>query len=53
MRPLIDYLKEMGATGIDRWRLIGSSAITPDGKTIAGTGINPDGQTEGWIAILP
>ena len=27
--------------------------LTADGLTITGTGINPDGQTEAWVATLP
>jgi len=50
---LTDYLKEKGATGLERWWLIGASSITPDGKMIAGTGINANGDVEGWLAILP
>jgi uncharacterized membrane protein len=52
MVSLLDYLKERGATGLDRWWLLGAGSIAPDGKTVAGTGINPDGDVEGWVAIL-
>jgi len=53
MVKLSDYLKANGAMGLDGWWLVGAGAITPDGKTIAGTGRNPEGQMEGWVAVLP
>jgi probable HAF family extracellular repeat protein len=35
------------------WTLSGASGISADGRTIVGSGYNPDGQFEGWIAVLP
>jgi probable HAF family extracellular repeat protein len=35
------------------WRLSHAFAISDDGLTIAGDGINPDNRREGWIAVLP
>ena len=34
------------------WTLTEATAITPDGKTIVGNGIDPQGQQEGWIVKL-
>ncbi len=34
------------------WTLTEATAITPDGDTIVGTGIDTKGATEGWIATL-
>ncbi len=34
------------------WTLTEATAITPDGKTIVGNGVDPQGQDEGWIANL-
>ena len=31
------------------WTLTAATAITPDGNTIVGNGIDPQGNTEGWI----
>ena len=41
--------------GIDLrgWRLTVAEDISRDGKTIVGWGVNPSGQTEGWIAVIP
>ncbi len=53
MRSLRDVLT--GDFGLDlaNWRLSSTDAITPDGTTIVGTGVNPSGQREGWIATIP
>ncbi len=37
---------------LDEWTLTEATAITPDGNTIVGDGIDPQGQTEGWIVNL-
>ncbi len=34
------------------WTLTKATAITPDGNTIVGDGIDPQGQQEGWIVNL-
>jgi uncharacterized membrane protein len=49
---LSDYLKGKGVTGLDGWTLVGASALTPDGKTIGGTGINPSNHFEAWVVKL-
>lgn len=35
------------------WQLSRAYALSADGYTVAGTGINPDGKQEGWVAVLP
>ena len=51
---LSDYLTSKGITGHERWTLVNAIAVSPDGKTIAGTGINNVAQRiEGYIARLP
>lgn len=37
---------------VAEWSLGTASAMSNDGRTIVGTGINPNGQNEGWIAFL-
>jgi hypothetical protein len=50
---LSDYLTSKGVTGHERWILITAIAISPDGKIIAGTGINNVTQRiEGFVAKL-
>lgn len=53
MRALRDVL--IGDFGLDLagWWLARANDITPDGHTIVGDGINPDGRAEGWIAVIP
>jgi probable HAF family extracellular repeat protein len=38
---------------IEGWKLIRATSISGDGRTIAGSGTNPQGQTEAWIVKLP
>lgn len=35
------------------WRLSAAHAISADGRTIVGEGVNPSGHREGWILTLP
>jgi probable HAF family extracellular repeat protein len=51
IRPLQSVLS---AAGLDLtgWHLGGATAITPDGTTIIGHGLNPAGQSESWIAHI-
>ncbi len=35
------------------WTLTTATAISADGLTIAGTGLNPDGFQEAWVAHVP
>jgi len=39
-------------TALNGWTLTNATAITPDGSTIVGTGIDPQGHSEGWIVHL-
>ena len=51
---LSDYLKSKGVTGYETWTLISAVAVSPDGKIIAGTGINNVAQRiEGFVVMLP
>lgn len=52
MVSLRDYLIAHGAD-LTGWSLASASGISADGRTIVGTGINPQGQTEAWIATIP
>jgi hypothetical protein len=40
-------------TQVPSWTLSRATAIFGDGRTIAGFGTNPQGQTEAWVVILP
>ena len=55
LRPLTevllqDYGIDVAAMG---WGLVNASAVTPDGRTIVGTGFIRGGGTQGWIVHLP
>lgn len=43
------------ANGIDLagWKLTAATAISADGKTVVGNGLNPANQQEAWIAVIP
>ncbi len=52
--PLQSYMaNELGVTGLDGWQLKEARGVSADGRTIVGFGVNPLGQTEGWIAVIP
>ena len=38
---------------LDGWTLFQARDISDDGRVIIGTGINPDGVEEAWVAVIP
>ena len=52
MQRLSAFLRAMGGD-LEGWRLSAATSISPDGRYIAGYGLNPAGQTEAWIAVIP
>jgi len=52
MRSLLDVLIAQGATGLEGWTLRGASAASATGQTIVGSGRNPSGRGEAWVATL-
>jgi uncharacterized membrane protein len=52
MVALIDILRAVGAFEAEGWQLRTAYGVSQDGKVIAGEGINPCGQLEGWIARI-
>lgn len=53
MRRLEDMLKIDYQTTFAGWTLSRATAISDDGHSIAGVGVNPNGITEGWLVKLP
>ncbi len=51
MRSLRDVLIAQG-DDLTGWTLLSADAISADGSTIVGKGINPSGQFEAWLARL-
>ncbi|HEY1684527.1 MAG TPA: hypothetical protein VGG19_07180 [Tepidisphaeraceae bacterium] len=53
MQNLQQVLTSQDGLNLTGWTLIDALAISPDGQTIAGDGIDPAGHEEAWIATLP
>lgn len=49
----IRFQLELHGLDLSGWQLERAHAVSADGRTIVGYGTNPDGQREGWIAVLP
>lgn len=52
MRPLARVLAGDYGLDFEGWNLGEATAISDDGTTIVGTGVNPDGVQEAWRAVL-
>ena len=52
MQSIYDILVN-GGLDMTGWTLTGASGISDDGLTIAGSGSNPDGYKEAWVATIP
>ena len=52
MRRVTDVLAERGVTIPPGWYLLVAYGVSADGRTIVGAGINPAGNSEGWVAYL-
>ena len=50
LRELV--LRRAGRCSIDKWKLISAKSVSQDGLAVVGTGLNPRGNREGWIAYL-
>jgi len=53
LRSLRDVLSVELGLDLTGWILTEAEAISDDGLTIVGTGIDPGGDTEAWIAVIP
>jgi probable HAF family extracellular repeat protein len=53
MRSLKDVLQTEYGLDLAGWTLEGGAQFSSDGRTIVGGGINPAGQQEAWIAVVP
>jgi hypothetical protein len=51
MLSLAQRLEQLGAN-LDGWQLLTAEAITADGRTIVGNGLDPDGDYEGYVVRL-
>lgn len=53
LRSLRDVLTNEYALDLDGWWLTSATDISPDGRTVIGWGVNPDGNGEAWVAHIP
>ena len=53
MRRLHDVLVDEFGLDLAGWTLTGANDISDGGRVIVGDGINPSGDPEAWMAILP
>ena len=53
MRDLKELLEDTYGLELKGWYLVAPTAISADGKTIIGNGLNPDGITKSWIVKNP
>ncbi len=51
---MVSLRESLIALGLDLtgWTLGGANGVSADGRTVVGSGINPDGQSEAWRAVL-
>jgi len=52
MRDLKAVLENFGLD-LTGWSLTSATGISLDGLTIVGDGLNPEGRTEAWVAVIP
>ncbi len=53
MRSLQDLLVNQCGLDLTGWTLRNATGISADGSTIVGSGYNPNGDLEAWIATIP
>jgi hypothetical protein len=53
LRLVSDVLVTGIGVDLGDWQLVRASQVSADGTILAGDGLNPDGDREGWIATLP
>jgi probable HAF family extracellular repeat protein len=50
---LKSLLLDHGVAEVEAWQLYAATAVSADGRTIVGQGLNPSGLQEAWIATIP
>jgi len=49
----VQFLLTGAGVDLTGWRLTGVSGVSADGLTLVGNGIDPLGQPQGWMAMIP
>jgi uncharacterized membrane protein len=52
MQKLFDVLVAQGVTAMAGWTLLTASAVSADGRTITGQGLNPEGKAQAFVVTL-
>ena len=50
---IVETLLKDSGLNLEGWSLTSATGVSADGRIVCGTGINPEGHDEGWIATLP
>ena len=54
MRSLREVLIDLAVGPVlSGWTLLAATGVSDNGVTIVGHGINPSGESEAWIAVVP
>ncbi len=52
-QSLIKILDSLNVNAHHGWKELNPLAVSADGRTIVGTGMNPLGDPEAWVAVIP
>jgi uncharacterized membrane protein len=50
---LREFLLRRGVESVRGWTITSTNDVSADGRTIVGSGINPAGEPEAWVATIP
>lgn len=53
MRDFKSYLQNEQGLALNNWLITHPTDMTPDGRTVVGIGINPNGAVESWAITIP
>ena len=53
MHDLAAYLQDQGVLGLDGWHLTSITGVSADGTVFSGSGYDPSGFADVWVAVIP
>lgn len=53
MHDLAAYLRDRGVSGLDGWHLTSITGVSADGTVFSGSGYDPSGFADVWVAVIP